>query len=54
MKDPVVAGVRKRRNSLQQEAGGSVRGLFELMRKSQGARKKSVLREESINYKRRD
>jgi len=54
MKDPVVARVRKARSFLQQEAGGSVRGLFELMRKSQGTRKKSVLKEEPAKYGRRD
>lgn len=54
MDDPVIATVRKTRGHLEREAGGSVRGLFELMRKSRADRKKSVLKEIPAKYGRRD
>ncbi len=54
MDDPVIATARKTRVHLEREAGGSVRGLFELMRKSRADRKKSVLKEMPAKYGRRD
>ncbi len=54
MNDLVIAKVRKTRGHLEREAGGSVRVLFELMRKSRADRKKSVLKEMPAKYGRRD
>ena len=54
MDDPVIVTVRKMRVHLEREAGGSGRGLFELMRKSRAERKKSVLKEIPAKYGRRN
>ena len=54
MKDPIVSKVRKARSMVEQAAGGSVRGLFALMRKSRGEKKRSLLREEPAKPRRLD
>ena len=54
MNDLVIAKVRKTRGHLEREAGGSVRGLFVLMRKSRGQKKRSVLKEEPAKTRRFD
>ena len=54
LRDPILTQVRKARSMVEQEAGGSVRGLFVLMRKSRGQKKRSVLKEEPAKTRRFD